>query len=132
MRGDNESLFRHLASGLQLISAGGRKHRLGDVGAGYRLDDNAENQIIEDSLILQFSLLDLQVTMYEPDWVPCSVGHYAQPDKSQSFCSMEQARHRLTALLLRMIELKRLEGRQDDKNKETVWYKRESLLADLI
>lgn len=28
--------------------------------------------------------------------------HYVQPDRSLSFCSREQARHRLTALLLKM------------------------------
>jgi hypothetical protein len=68
MRGDNKTLGRHLTSGLQLISLRARKDDFEEMRQDYRRTDNAENQIIEECFI-QFSLLDLQLILYEPDWI---------------------------------------------------------------
>ena len=77
---------RHLTSGLQLISLRGRKGHIQEVGQGYGLCDNEESQIIEECLI-QFSLLDLQLILYEPDWSPSSMAKCPKFAKSPSFSS---------------------------------------------
>lgn len=115
MRGDHKSLGRHLISGLQLISS------RGDVGHGLMApqdgpDTNVETPAIKDCLMQQFSLLDLQMTMYEPDWIPASMQDCQQPGESFSFSSMSQARQHLTTLLLSLVEIKRLEMRQEAHN----------------
>ncbi|KIX97246.1 uncharacterized protein Z520_07361 [Fonsecaea multimorphosa CBS 102226] len=133
MRGDHKVLGRHLTSGLQLISSrSGAGH--GDMAPEYAPDTNAENRAIWDCLIQQFSLLDLQMTIYEPDWIAASMQYYQQPGESFSFSSISQARRHLTALLLRVIEIKRLEMRQlagDALEKESIPSKRQTVLADL-
>lgn len=106
---------RHLTSGLQLISLRGRKGHIQEVGQGYGLCDNEESQIIEECLI-QFSLLDLQIIIYEPDWIPFSMARCPKLTKSPSFSSFAEARLHLTALLLRTMEQKRLEVGHDASN----------------
>lgn len=112
MRGDHESLSRHLASGLQLISSLGPTGHFGKNALGQGPNDDEENKIIWECLVQQFSLLDLQMTMYEPDWITSSLEHCQGPNEPIAFRSIEEARQRLTALLLRTMELKRREVRQ--------------------
>jgi hypothetical protein len=102
MRGDHKVLGRHLTSGLQLISSRGSVGH-GEMAPEYGLDTNAENRAIQECLIQQFSVLDLQMMLYEPDWVSASMQYCQQPRESISFSSMSQARHHLTTLLLRVV-----------------------------
>jgi hypothetical protein len=126
IRGYHESSFRHVASGLQLISTRGRNRS--------RLYSGTENEAIEKSLIQKFSSLDLQAMVYDPGWVTHSVHYDPQTDNCGPFTSIEQAHYALTALLQSTLRFKRLEGFQHGKDvpeKKDISSKREKLLVDL-
>lgn len=111
MQGDHKSLGQHLTSGLQLISSGnGVSH--GELFQEKGFGTQTENGAIQECLLQQFSLLDLQMIIYEPNWIPSSMKYYRRAGESLPFTSISQARHHLTASLLRMMEIKRLEMRQ--------------------
>ncbi|KAK5024943.1 hypothetical protein LTS07_008321 [Exophiala sideris] len=73
------------------------------------------------------------MTIYDEVWIPTSMQYYQQSKESFSFSSMSQARHPLTVLLLRLMEIKRLEMRQVacDVSQGSMLRKRKSVLVGL-
>jgi hypothetical protein len=133
--GNYASAFRHVASGISLIS---KKIRINPqtYSTGISgLRSSLEEKQIEDKLLYHFSRLDLLAATFDSAWTPRTIDQDSLRNLPSSLSSLEQARALLNVLLLRIMEFKRSEASGNDpgvKSAAMISINREKLQQDLI
>ncbi|KAL1875075.1 hypothetical protein Plec18167_005743 [Paecilomyces lecythidis] len=114
--GDYNTSFQHVSSGIRLLRESSgiiQRNYLARAATPQRSHPDDE---IEEILLMSFSRLDLQASSFHPAWTISMT----EPDLISrirlevSISSLEDARGRLTALLLQVMDYKR--GREKDAN----------------
>ncbi|KIW40067.1 uncharacterized protein PV06_08620 [Exophiala oligosperma] len=114
--GDYNTSFKHVSSGIRLLRESSGIIQRNYLPKTARPQRSHNDDEIEDLLLVHFSRLDLQASSFHPAWTISMM----EPDlisrirSEVSISSLEEARGRLTALLLQVMDYKR--GREKDAN----------------
>ena len=129
--GNYVSAFRHVSSGISLLS---RKIRIGmEPISTARSGLSLTEKQIEDKLLYHFSRLDLLASTFDSAWNPRTIDQGSLPVLPPSVSNLETANALLHVLLLRVIELKRLETSCNDAGRSVgIVLMREDLQRDLL